>query len=52
MQSIFLCFLVDETVNGEPQFATDEMKELVNSAVSIVHKKNENDGNVQTYTQV
>merc|ERR1712032_464766 len=39
VQSIFLCFLVDESVNGEPIFATDEMKELVSSAVSIVNKQ-------------
>merc|ERR1712113_1146813 len=54
VQSIFLCFLVDESVNGEPKFATDEMKELVGSAVSIVNRTNDKDdgGNVQTYTQV
>ena len=62
VETIFLCFLIDETVNnGQPKFATDEMKQLVDQTASFSQRNKKsttstNDGtaggNIQTYTQI
>eukprot|EP01084_Bolivina_argentea_P154687 269614_1 len=52
VQTIFLCFLVDESVNGNAKYAPKEMKELIDTTERLYSNETNNKGNVQTYTDV
>ena len=61
VQTIFLCFLVDEQVNnGIPKFATDGIKNIIGAAASISSKRStmstigssKDSGNIQTYAAI